>query len=974
LPVFRPEKGYHFIDHFFTTLAGVYKNNAFAIILSGTGADGTAGVRAIRTEGGITFAQDDTAAFRGMPQYAIESGFIDFVLSPEAIAGRLEALKSYTFRNGAILRHLDNSKVQLSRIYLLLADKYGVDFSLYKQSSVNRRIIRRMTLNRIPNVEMYVKHLEADPHEIDLLYKDLLSGAGGFFREPLLGRILTKKIFPFILRDRKPDDPVRIWIPACSGGEEACSMAIYLLEYMRAKDMQVPVQIFATDLNDVTIEMARTGFYTRSAVQHISPLRLKKFFVKLEGGYQIVKTVRDMCIFATHNFLKDPPYARMDIISCQHALLSLEQSAQHKALQAFHYALKPAGFLMLDRKDNLGEPERFFVRSFKEWNIYVKRKDLPHISFNFSFDDPQTAGGGKSQASSESEALSERGKTADRIMLSRYVPAGILIDGEGHILRFYGVTAPYFRPQTGKATLELLKIVHEDLAPELRMLLTQARRQGIAVSRTGILINTDTNTIKIAIEVIPIRREDETLMLIVIRDGFWGTEGTRQTDAEESDREEIEHIRQLEESLMEAGRQMIAMHEEFDRIREDLQAAHEELLSSNEELQSINEELEVSKEDLQSSNEELITVNEEMTQRNIELRESTEYAETIVETIRQPLFDLYSDLRIRKANKALYTLFRLQTDEVEGNYLNEVAGGAFNIGPLIDNLRFTISKRVAFEDLELKCDVPGMGERIILFNATRINGQPGKRARILLVMEDVTERKLLEKKKDEFISIASHELKTPVTNIQAYTQILYNEFMAANDPRSVQLVSKLHGQVTRLTNLTRDLLDMTRISQGQLQLKETFFDVKTMAAEIVEEMQLTTPLRLVLAPASSVPKFWGDRERLGQVVQNLVSNAIKYSPIDRQVIISLGMQDKNVCLSVQDFGMGMTPETQEKIFDRFFRENASAQKHPGLGLGLYISHEIVRQHGGTITVQSGKDKGSTFTVTLPIRKDLSSVV
>lgn len=974
LSVFRPEKGYHFIDHFFTTLAGVYKNNAFAIVLSGTGADGTAGIRAIRTEGGITFAQDDTAIFRGMPQYAIESGFIDFVLSPEGIAGRLEALKNYSFRNGAILRHLESSKVQLSRIYLLLADKYGVDFSLYKQSSVNRRIIRRMTLNRIPNVEMYVKHLEADAREIDLLYKDLLSGVGGFFREPLLGKILTKKILPIILKDRKPDDPVRIWIPACSGGEEACSMAIYLLEYMRAKELQIPVQIFATDLNDATIEMARTGFYTRSAVQHISPLRLKKFFAKLEGGYQIVKTVRDMCIFATHNFLKDPPYARMDIISCQHALLSLEQSTQHKALQAFHYALKPAGFLVLDRKDNLDRPERFFIRSFKEWNIYVKRKDLPHISFSFSIDDPQTAVDAKSPASSASGQFSERGKTADRIMLSRYVPAGILIDGEGHILRFYGVTAPYLRPQTGKATLELLKILHEDLAPELRMLIAQARQQGIAVNKTGVLVNTDTNIVKVAIEVIPIRRDDETLMLIVIQDGFWEAGGNMQIDVEESKREEIKHIRQLEQSLMEAGRQMIAMHEEFDRTREELQTAHEELLSSNEELQSINEELEISKEDLQSSNEELMTANEEIAQRNAELKESTEYAEAIVETIKQPLLDLYSDLRIRKANKALYTLFRLQTDEVEGNYLNEVANGMFNIAPLIDNLRLTISKRMPFEDLELKCDIPGMGERIILFNATRINGQPGKRARILLAMEDITERKLLEKKKDEFISIASHELKMPVTSIQAYTQVLYNEFVEANDQRSAQLVSKLSNQVTRLTNLTRDLLDMTRITQDQLRLKESFFDVRAMLAEIVEEMQRTTRLPLVFSPASSIPKFWGDRERLGQVMQNLISNAIKYSSCDQQVIISMGMHDKSVYLRVQDFGIGMTPGTQEKIFDRFFRENPSAQEHSGLGLGLYISLEIVRQHGGTIAVQSGKDKGSAFTVVLPIRKDLSSVV
>lgn len=791
LPVFRPEKSYHIIDHFFTTLAGIYKNNAFAVVLSGTGADGTAGVRAIRIEGGITFAQDDTATFRGMPQYAIGSGFVDFVLSPEGIADRLRALKNYSFRNGAILRHLESNKVQLGRIHLLLADKYGVDFSLYKQSSVHRRIIRRMTLNRIPNVEMYVKHLEADPGEIDLLYKDLLSGAGGFFREPVLGRILIKKIFPFILKDRKPDDPVRIWIPACSGGEEAYSMVIYLLEYMRSKDIQVPVRVFATDLNDAMIEMARAGVYTRSAVRHIAPIRLKKFFVKLEGGYQVVKAVRDMCIFARHDFLKDPPYARMDIISCQHALLSLEQVAREKALKAFHYSLKQTGFLLLDRADGINWLSPFFQRAYKEWNVYTKISQIRSLSFD--------------------------------------------------------------SPNVG------------------------------------------------------------------------------------------------------------------------LQAAYEELLSVNRELQSINEDQATAREDLESLNEELLMINGEMTRRIAALEGAVQNAEAILETIRKPLIDLYSDLRVRKANKAFYTFFQLSGDEVEENYLYEIANGVLNIPGLIDSLRRTISKRLPFEDMEVKCNIPATGERLIFLNATRINGLPGKRARILLTMEDITEKRLSEKQKDEFISVASHELKIPATGIQAYARILYNEFVEANDQRSAQLVSKLNNQATRLANLTGDLLDMTRITQGQLGVKESFFDVRAMVAGIVEEMQRTTQLRLVFSPGSAATKFWGDRERLGQVVQNLVSNAIKYSPCDKQVIISLDMQDKDLLISVQDFGIGMTPGTQEKIFDRFFRVDSSAQDHPGLGLGLYISHEIVRRHGGSIAVQSEKDNGSTFTVILPVRKDLSSM-
>jgi two-component system CheB/CheR fusion protein len=961
LPLFRPDKGQHIIDHFFTMLAGIYRNNAFAIVLSGAGADGAAGVRAIRGEGGITFAQDDSAAFRGMPQTAVESGFIDFVLSPEGIAAQLEALKNYSFRSGAILGHLEDNKVQLSRIYLLLSGVYEVDFSLYKQSTVNRRIIRRMTLNRIPNLEMYVKHLEANREEVDQLYKDLLSGVGGFFREPALGRLLARKIFPALMKDRPSNDPIRIWLPACSGGEEACTLAIYLLEYLKAKDLHFPIQLFATDLNQATITLARTGFYTRAAVQHVSSLRLKKFFTKVEGGYQVIKAIKDICIFATHNFLKDPPFSKMDLISCQDVLLSLEPAAQQKALQTFHYAVKPAGYLMLGRNDVLDQPEPYFVRAYKEWKIYVRRPVLNTQPYTMAIPGSLPV---------------KRDMAADQLLLSHYVPAGILVDMEGQIIRFYGNTNPYLRPQAGKASLQLFKILHEDLIYELRSLFDLVKKEGTSIKRTGVLFHNE-GVHELTVEITPVNQAAETLLLVIIDDPASRTPDGQKNElaGEDPAYAEKKRIRQLQESLEEAGKQILRLHEEYDRASEEIQAAHEELLSSNEELHSINEELETSKEELQSTNEELMTINDELNQRNVDLKEAVEYAEAIVETIRQPLIDLYSDLRIRKANKAFYTFFNLDAYHTEGNYLNEVGSGLFNIPELMDRLRQTISRRLPFQDLEWKFSLPSSGERIVLFSAMRINGQPGKRSRVLLGVEDVTERRLLERKKDEFIGIASHELKTPATSIQAYTQILYNEFVEANDQRSAQLVSKLNNQVTRLANLTRDLLDMTKITQGQLRLKEGYFDIHTLIMEIVEEMQRTTHHRIIFSPTPFVSKFWGDRERIGQVLQNLISNALKFSPAAGQVVVGLDYDNNMVHLKVQDFGIGISPEVQDKIFDRFFRsDDPAAHDHPGLGLGLYISSEIVRQHGGSIMVQSEKGQGSIFIVSLPVRQPAHPVV
>ncbi len=350
-PRIRPEETLRTIDHFLSMLAQTYQNMAIAVILSGTATDGTAGVKIIKSEGGITFAQDDSARFQSMPANAVESGYIDFVLPPDRIAAELVPIIRGLQRIDLRPDKLIQKDAELHKIHLLLLKKHNVDFSLYKQTTIIRRILRRMSLSRLNNLEDYLQLLRKDPRELDLLHRDLLINVTSFFREPALYSTLTKKIFPMLLKERGNGGLLRIWIPACSTGEEAYSIAICLFEYLKDKAINTPIQIFSTDLSEPAINQARTGIYSLNSLVNISPQRLRKYFVKVDGSYQIIKPIRDICVFATHNLLNDPPFSRMDLISCQNVLIYMEPAAQKKILRAFHYALLPAKFLVLGKSE-----------------------------------------------------------------------------------------------------------------------------------------------------------------------------------------------------------------------------------------------------------------------------------------------------------------------------------------------------------------------------------------------------------------------------------------------------------------------------------------------------------------------------------------------------------------------------------------------------------------------------------------------
>jgi two-component system CheB/CheR fusion protein len=1090
---------YYAIDHFFKSLAEVYQFNAIGIVLSGTGSDGTFGIQAIKAEGGITFAQDKSALFQDMPVNAANSGFIDFVLSPAGIAKELTALIKMPYLILSPEKTIATNETDLRKIHVILHNKRGVDFSNYKQTTINRRILRRMTLNRCKDLQDYLKFLMKNEAEVDLLYRDLLINVTSFYRDPQLYDALGKNVFPNLFKNRKSNDPIRIWIPACSTGEEACTFAICLFEFLGDRAITAPIQIFATDLSELTIEKARTGIYAKSALANVPAAWAERYFTRIDGSYQVIKAIRDVCIFATHNLLKDPPFSRMDIISCQNVMIYLESAPQKRILNAFHYALKDTGYLILGKSETIGNATELYDQLDKDLKIYTKKAAPANIRFDFpsrfspSFNSLEID---TKRNLPKTDTGTDIDKEIDRLLLSKYMPASVVINKDMQILRFHGATANYLQPATGKASFHLLKMVRDELLLELRPLIHKAKKENKPQRKEGILLTGNDMLTEVTLEVVPVKSLKEIYFLIVFREvaakQIYAPGKLQDVSSRDA---KMKRIQALEEELKECREQVKSMSEEFEATREELQSANEEVLSSNEELQSINEELETSKEELQSSNEELTTINEELNHRNQDLREAISYTEAIVQTIREPLLVLSTNMKVQTANKAFYNTFHLSVDETEGRYFYDISNRQFNIPELKKQLNEVITDNNTLRNVELTIQLSGGGgEKVLLYSAVRMVQEESKNNRILLSMEDITARKradielrhneerfrllvqnafdiliifsgtgvmqyvsssiehilgyapeerigenifndpiihpddtevkkkmfleaaayphaniksefrlrhkngnyiileavcinlldnpsvngivanyrdvthrrMLEKQKEEFLAIASHELKTPVTSIKGYTELLIDNFEEVNDKNSADLLKKMDTQVDRLTDLIKDLLDVTMITEGQLKLRPETFDLNELVKEVTAEVGLAAPKHKIIVKTGKTKNITADKERIRQVLVNLISNAVKYSPADGEIEVTISAVKHATRVAVKDHGIGMTQDMQERVFDRFFRANDyAANTFPGLGLGLFIASEIIKRHRGTIGVTSKKDEGSEFYFTLP---------
>ncbi|MGD9170435.1 MAG: chemotaxis protein CheB [Candidatus Thiodiazotropha sp.] len=673
LPRVDGSKRYNPADLFFKSLAEDRGTKSIGVVMSGTASDGTLGCRAIKEAGGITFAQDrESAEYDGMPGSAMAAGCVDFVLPPEEIARELIRIMQHPAMCAGQIKDDANEILaatpeQMNIIFILLRSRTGNDFSYYKATTLKRRISRRMLVNRIDRVSDYIRLMQKVPQEIDALFQDILINVTAFFRDPEIFDTITELVFPKLLEKRPPDVPIRIWVPGCSTGQEAYSFAIVLHEYLGDRANIHNIQVFGSDIDENAVEKARSGFYPESIGDEISQVRLKRYFHKVAGGYQVNKLLRDMCVFAVQNVAKDPPFSRIDFLSCRNLLIYLGATLQKKVLQVFHYALQPGGFLLLGTSESIGNKSDLFAIKDKKVKLYQKKSVASHLTEDIVFrPNLGILHTETHQGEQEKIQVYDLEKEADRMLLESYVPPGIIVNPDQVVVRFLGRTWPYIEPPDGVASLNLYKIAHPDLAIELRAAIHSVAKEGGKVRKENVRFKVGEEERRVDIQVMSLggvmRGEDNLLVMFEpqptpqiredstadVAQGENGAVDTLVAKKEELEREVVT-IREYMQSIV----------EEQEGTNEELRSANEEIQSTNEELQSTNEELETAKEELQSANEELATVNEELESRNDELARINDDLSNLLSSVHLPILMLDADLRIRQFTKPAQKLLNL---------------------------------------------------------------------------------------------------------------------------------------------------------------------------------------------------------------------------------------------------------------------------------------------------------------------------
>ena len=991
------------IDVLFSSLAETHTENVIGVVLSGNASDGTRGLKAIKDAGGLTFAQDDSAQASSMPKSAIAAGVVDFVLSPKGIARKLmhfgkTGLPKHVLKGKQKDIAVEDNSPDLKIIFELLHKETGVDFSHYKIPTIKRRLNHRMLQCDTKTIKEYVKLLLKKNSELSLLYGSLLINVTSFFRDAEAFAYLKNTFLPKLIKSKLPGESLRIWVPACSSGEEAYSLAMLITELQDKKSKKIPVQIFATDLSEQAINDARVGEYTSINMKSVSKKYIDRFFIKSGDNFRVSKEIREMCIFAPHNILRDPPFSRMDFISCCNMLIYFDASAQKKIFATMHFALNDKGHLMLGKAESIGTSSQLFTRVNNKFKIYSRKKNTgtpkileltPHFSRTNSI-------GKKIGFPAKSISINPAGveNAIDSALLAQYMPACAVVNKDMEILQFRGKASSYLIHSSGKASLNILKMARPEFAFELRNALNKAIETKQAVCKAGIEIEIDSVFRMMSLDVSPLKIEwDEQLLLIVftlqeqvekfVEQGKGGQNNSTQKDRK---------IKKLTEELNNIRTEMNSIIETQETTYEELQAANEEIVSTNEEFQTLNEELETSKEEIQASNEELLSTNHELQTRNDLLTESYEYSEAIIATIHEPMLVLNKDLYVKSANKSFYKKFLVKKEETEGKFLFELGNNQWKIPKLRELLHDILSKNTGFQNFEVTHTFPGIGEKIMLLNAHLIIQKTHSEQLILLAIEDITvrtryhqkEKGLLTREKEkaevavnskqQFLSNMSHEIRTPMNAIVGFTKVVLKTDLNEKQKEYINAI-KVSGDA--LIVLINDILDLAKVDAGKMTFEHTPFKLSASISAMLHLFETKIQeknLELIKEYDTTIPDILvGDSVRLHQIILNLVSNAVKFTSKGKITVRVRKLKEDtkkvNIEFTITDTGIGISENNIKHIFDDFHQATSQTSRiYGGTGLGLSIVKQLVEQQGGSVFVKSKEGRGSDFSFILSFNK------
>ena len=966
------------VDIFLRSLAQDQKSNAIGIILSGSGTDGSLGIREIRGTGGMTMAQHpDTADYNGMPQSAIDTGVVDYVLPPdelaEAVAAYIRRSPSPDAKSPEAEKHSGNA---VETVLNIVAARINRDFRPYKRSTVRRRIERRMGISGTDDLWNYVQNLREDPEEVQELARDLLVCVTSFFREPEAFEALHEKAIKQLVQNTADGDSMRIWCPACATGEEVYSLIILLQEEFKAQDKNCRLKVFGSDVESSVLDVARGGVYPESISTDVSAERLERYFEEGESVYRVKKAVREPVLFAEHDLLRDPPFSNMDLISCRNLLIYLQPEAQKKVLGLLAFALNRGGYLFLGKSDNLSQAGNFFDTVDSSAHIFRRSETPCRTALEFPTD--RKRGLPIPEAPKEPDTAADEAslrKLNQWIMLQHFDAACVLVRPDGDVVHFFGPTDRYLRHRTGVATLNLVDMTEESMGANLGRILNRVRGNDDSVELRNVSLRRGDSQMDVDVTVYPLpdRQLEERLIAVIFEPSEHPRPTTEESEQaapeEEADKDLVAELRT---ELEDTRRDYQATVQQLETSNEELRAANEEVTSMNEELQSTNEELQSSKEELQSMNEELNTLNDQLEATVRDLRRANSDLQNLFRAIEVPTIFLDKELRVKRIAPTAREVFNLKSSD-EGRPLSHITSKLTEVDPaeyarqVLNDLN-SVEKEVWSED-----------GACYLMRVVPYRSSEDKIEGVVMTFTDVTNLKRVQAELEEM----NRNLEEKVERRTGRLRRLAVELAETEKRERQRLAEVLHDDLKQLLTVTKMKLDTLA---GKIDTDEGLALVKEARDIVQQSIEKSDSLTRGLCPTvlydeglrsglewlrDWVRQHYGldttfsaetDAEPRNEMrkallfhgAQELLVNAARHSGAKTAHMWFRENADDSFSVVVQDEGTGFSPEDLQL--------DSEGERE---GFGLFNLRERLKVLGGVLDLDSSPGSGAKVTVTLP---------